>query len=87
MLFRSGGMHLVKSGTRAILNTSPEPFSNWTASATEDAVLPVGLWLAVAKPAIFFAFLALQALVALLLLAWIVKGLSLWLRRLRARGS
>ena len=29
--------HLLKSGSRALLNTSPEPVSNWTASVTEDA--------------------------------------------------
>src|SRR5690606_34172347 len=31
--------HAVKAGSRALLNTSPEPVSNWTASATEDGVV------------------------------------------------
>src|SRR3546814_11609866 len=31
--------HLLKSGARAVLNTSPEPVSNWTASATEDVAV------------------------------------------------
>ncbi|MCW8950081.1 MAG: DUF4126 domain-containing protein, partial [Sedimenticola sp.] len=28
--------HFTKTGTRVLINTSPEPFSNWTASITED---------------------------------------------------
>jgi len=35
--------HLLKSGARALLNTSPEPVSNWTASLTEDALVTGGL--------------------------------------------
>ncbi|MEP6633905.1 MAG: DUF4126 domain-containing protein, partial [Luteimonas sp.] len=31
--------HVLKAGSRALLNTSPEPVSNWTASATEDAAV------------------------------------------------
>jgi hypothetical protein len=34
--------HLTKTGTRAAANTSPEPFSNWILSFSEDA-LAVGL--------------------------------------------
>ena len=35
--------HLTKAGTRAMANTSPEPFSNWALSFTEDAfVLGLG---------------------------------------------
>src|ERR671915_1183583 len=43
----AAGVHLAKSGTRAAINTSPEPFSNWTASLTEDALVPAGLWAAI----------------------------------------
>src|SRR3954464_15198257 len=28
--------HLTKAGTRAVVNTSPEPFSNWLLSLSED---------------------------------------------------
>ena len=34
--------HLAKAGTRAAVNTSPEPFSNWFLSLSED-VLAIGL--------------------------------------------
>lgn len=42
--------HLLKSGSRALLNTSPEPVSNWTASVTEDVAVAGGLALAFAHP-------------------------------------
>ena len=35
--------HGLKAGTRALLNTSPEPASNWVASAAEDTVVIGGL--------------------------------------------
>ena len=42
--------HLLKSGSRALLNTSAEPISNWTASATEDVAVIGGLALAFSHP-------------------------------------
>src|SRR5215213_3011454 len=33
----AAGTHLTKAGTRAVANTSPEPFSNWLLSLSEDA--------------------------------------------------
>jgi uncharacterized membrane protein len=42
--------HLLKSGSRALLNTSPEPVSNWTASVTEDVAVVGALALALAHP-------------------------------------
>jgi hypothetical protein len=71
----TAGVHFAKAGTRAALNTSPEPFSNWTASLAEDAMVPAGLWLAVAHPVLFFIVLALFVLAAVLLLRLIWRGL------------
>lgn len=40
----AAGTHFGKAGTRAIANTSPEPFSNWILSLGEDAfVITLGL--------------------------------------------
>ncbi|TAK87358.1 MAG: DUF4126 domain-containing protein [Betaproteobacteria bacterium] len=67
----AGTVHLAKVGTRAAINTSPEPLTNWTASLAEDAIVPFGLWLAVVHPLGFFVlllvFLAAAALVARLI--------------------
>ncbi|MGO1070163.1 DUF4126 domain-containing protein [Lysobacter sp. CA199] len=42
--------HVLKSGTRALLNTSPEPVSNWTASVVEDTAVVGILALVFAYP-------------------------------------
>jgi hypothetical protein len=75
--FIASGAHLTKAGTRAVINSSPEPFSNWAASFTEDGLVLAGLWLALAHPVIFLVLLA----VFLALAAWLVPRL---LRAMRA---
>jgi hypothetical protein len=59
--------HGAKAGTRAVVNTSPEPFSNIGVSLAEDGLSAGGLWLTLAHPAI-----ALVVAVALLLLFGVV---------------
>jgi uncharacterized protein DUF4126 len=71
----AAGVHFAKAGARAAINTSPEPFSNWTASLAEDAMVPFGLWVAFAHPIAFFLLLALFILGAILLLRLIWRGL------------
>jgi hypothetical protein len=41
----ASGTHLAKTGGRALINTSPEPFSNWGASAGEDISWLGGMYL------------------------------------------
>ncbi len=61
----TAGTHFTKAGSRMAINASPEPFSNWAASLTEDATVLGGIWLALAHPVLFLvvfaAFLALAA--------------------------
>ncbi len=58
-----GGMatatHVTKAGSRAVINTSPEPFSNWAVSVSEDLVVIGGLWTALNHPWLFIAFMVL----------------------------
>jgi len=61
--------HLLKSGTRAVLNTSPEPVSNWTASVAEDVAVVGALALVFAHPWIALA-LALAVGLGLAALVW-----------------
>eukprot|EP01155_Anaeramoeba_flamelloides_P049457 Anaeramoba_flamelloidesc41564_g1_i5.p1 GENE.c41564_g1_i5~~c41564_g1_i5.p1 ORF type:complete len:157 (-),score=26.26 c41564_g1_i5:31-501(-) len=35
----AAGSHALKSGTRVLINTSPEPVTNWTASFSEDLLV------------------------------------------------
>ncbi len=73
--------HLTKTATRAIVNGSPEPVSNWAASAGEDVAVVGTLALVFAHPWLaLFIFLALMGLLFCLVF-WLAR---LVLRRLRA---
>ena len=71
--------HLLKSGSRALLNTSPEPVSNWTASVTEDVAVVGALALAFAHPWIALSLVVSVTVLFALGVWW------LW-RRLFRRG-
>jgi len=59
------GSHVLKSASRALLNTSPEPVSNWAASVTEDVAVVGVLALAFAHPWLALSIVfVLSALVA-----------------------
>jgi hypothetical protein len=76
-----GGMaaasHAAKAGTRVLINTSPEPFTNWTASVVEDLGVVGGLVTAVNHPLVFLGLLALF----LLLLVWLLPKLWRGIKR------
>jgi hypothetical protein len=76
-----GGMaaasHAAKAGTRVLINTSPEPFTNWTASIVEDFAVVAGLVAAVHHPLIFLGVLV----VFLLLLIWLMPKLWRGIKR------
>ena len=80
----TAGTHITKTGGRAMINASPEPFSNWAASFTEDATVLAGIWLAFQYPIVFLAALALFAALAVWLLPKLWRGFAAMLRRLRA---
>lgn len=67
--------HFAKSGTRAAVNTSPEPLSNVAVSLGEDAGVLGGLWLAIAHPIVFLVALLVFLVAAVLLLLAITRGL------------
>jgi hypothetical protein len=70
--------HLGKAGTRAVANTSPEPFSNWALSLGEDAIA-IGLtYFAIQHPLLALA-------IAVFLLVAIVACATVLLRSARGR--
>ncbi len=71
----AAGAHFTKAGSRALINTSPEPFSNWTASFTEDAVSLGALWMALQYPLLFLGLLVLFVVAAIWLLPKLWRGL------------
>ena len=68
----AGGTHVAKMGTRATLNLSPEPFSNWLASFAEDGLGLGLLVLAIAHPIAFLLAFSLF----LLLLVWVLAKVA-----------
>jgi len=72
------GSHLAKSGSRVMINTSPEPFTNWTASVGEDVAVIGGLWVALNNPWLFVAGLV----IFILLIVWLLPKLWRTLKRL-----
>lgn len=72
----AAGAHATKAGTRALINTSPEPVTNWTASITEDAMVIGGLWTALNHPIWFLAALFVFILLMIWLLPKIWAGLK-----------
>jgi hypothetical protein len=74
--------HATKAGTRMLINTSPEPFSNWFASIGEDLAVFAGLWAALMHPVVFLVLLVLFLLALCWLLPRIWRGLRLVARKL-----
>ncbi len=65
------GSHFTKASTRLLINTSPEPFSNWGASISEDLMVFGGLWAMLNHP---WTFLGLM-LVFIVLVIWLLPKL------------
>jgi hypothetical protein len=74
--------HATKAGTRMLINTSPEPFSNWFASIAEDLTVFAGLWAALAHPVIFLILLALFLLALWWLLPKVWRGVKTVFRKI-----
>ena len=70
----TAGTHALKAGSRALINTSPEPFSNIATSLGEDALVPSGLAIAVFHPLLFLILLGLFVLLLIWLLPKIFRG-------------
>ena len=69
--------HATKSGSRVLINTSPEPFTNWGASISEDLVVFGGMWAALNHPALFL--LALIVFIGLMI--WLLPKLWRGIKR------
>lgn len=74
----AAGSHFAKAGSRAVINTSPEPFSNWAASFGEELAVGTVLWLAFTHP--FAALVVIAALTALMI--WLIPKVWRFIRAL-----
>ena len=70
--------HSAKATTRLAINASPEPFSNWAASVTEDVAVFGGIWMIFNHP------------IVMVILVTAFVGLGIWIApkilRLAKRG-
>jgi hypothetical protein len=73
--------HFGKAGTRAVANASPEPFTNWILSLTED-VFVVGLGMVALKYPIAAAVVVVIGVVLIAVFAsWIIRAIRRRWRR------
>jgi hypothetical protein len=79
----AAGTHATKAGARVLINTSPEPFSNWFASVGEDIAVIGGVWACISHPVVFLIAL----LVFILVMIWLLPRLWLGFKKLIATIS
>ena len=73
--------HATKSGSRMILNPSPEPITNLLASVAEDVLVAFILVFMLFKPVAFFFLFAGLLVLTIWLMTRIVRGLKLFALR------
>jgi hypothetical protein len=74
--------HSVKAGSRLMINASPEPFTNWAASITEDIAVIGALWLALNHPVIWVVLLVIFVLLLIWLLPKLWRGIRALFRKI-----
>jgi hypothetical protein len=72
----AAGSHATKAGTRVLINTSPEPFTNWAASIGEDVAVISGVWAMLNHPYWFLAALLMFIVLMIWLLPKIWQGVK-----------
>ena len=76
--------HSTKASTRAAVNTSPEPFSNWVLSLGEDTLAVWLTWMATVHPTATIVVVVLLLVLAAFLLFYLFRFLRRALQRLFA---
>jgi hypothetical protein len=79
----AGASHGVKAGSRVLINSSPEPFTNWGASISEDVAVLGGLWAALYHPVVFLVLLGIFILLAIWLLPKLWRAIKFLFGKLR----
>jgi len=75
--------HFTKAGSRVLINTSPEPVTNWTASVAEDIAVVAGLWTALNYPSVFVVLMLVFVLFAIWILPKIWRAIKIVARKIR----
>jgi uncharacterized protein DUF4126 len=77
--------HGTKATMRLAINTSPEPFTNWVASITEDIVAFLGVWAAFQHPYVMLTLVVAFLALTIYLVPKILRGLRALFRRLSGK--
>jgi len=77
----AAGSHFTKAGTRAVANTSPEPFSNWLLSLGEDVFVVALGFLALKHPLAAAAIVLVAVVLMAIFATWIVRAVRRRWRR------
>jgi len=72
----AGATHATKAGSRIVINSSPEPVTNWTASIGEDLLVITGIWAALNHPVAFLIALVVFIAMMIWLLPKIWRGIK-----------
>jgi hypothetical protein len=72
----AAGTHFTKAGTRAVANTSPEPFSNWILSISEDVFVVSLGFIALKYPVIAAVIVIVGVVLMLMFAAWIARAVK-----------
>lgn len=72
----TASVHATKAGSRVLINTSPEPFSNWGASLAEDVAVFAGLWAAINHPVLLIVLMIIFIALMIWLLPKIWRGVK-----------
>ncbi|MEW8627193.1 MAG: DUF4126 domain-containing protein [Candidatus Thiodiazotropha sp.] len=80
----AAGSHFTKSGSRLLINTSPEPVTNWTASIAEDLAVIGALWAALNYPLVFLAMFVIFVALFIWLMPKLWRALKNLYRRISA---
>ena len=78
----TAGTHAFKAGSRALVNTSPEPFSNVAVSLGEDVLVASGLLTAIYNPIVFLVMLGIFVGLLIWLLPKLWRGVRMAFGRL-----
>ena len=78
--------HVVKTSSRAMINASPEPVSNWTASLGEDIAATASLGLVFAHPWIALGLVSLMVGGTAVVVFWLARKLLRGFSRLVRAG-
>lgn len=73
--------HGTKASARAAINASPEPFSNWIASLSEDGIAVFLVWMATMHPVVTVFIVA----VLLVLCTWLLLKLAKFIGQVLGR--